>query len=148
MQKIWLCALPLALTTYFPMSADAAGRVQDGSSVYAAVAAPPASADLGPGAYVYADPLKSHGRARGDAAREAAASVCDRGMSRTIGSAPFNACMRARGWRFVQFQPARGDDSASRRLSIRRRRLPTTPAAMRRTPPPKWPISRRRRTLP
>jgi hypothetical protein len=54
-----------------------------------------------PGAYLYDDVLKPHGLDRGDAQRQAATRGCDAGDSEKIGTAKFDACMHARGWRFA-----------------------------------------------
>jgi hypothetical protein len=66
-------------------------------------AAPPAPD--APGTYSYEDVLKPHGRARSDAEEQEATRICDRGDSRLIGRPAFNACMRARGWRYAGFRP-------------------------------------------
>jgi hypothetical protein len=109
MRNIWLYALPLVLAACHPMSASAAGRGQESGA--AATAA--GDSDYGSGTYVYADIFKPHGRVRSNAVREAAARLCDGGIAQAIGLTPFNACMKAHGWRFVQFQPAPEEESAS-----------------------------------
>jgi hypothetical protein len=60
----------------------------------------------GVGKYTYNDVLKPHGRARGNDEEQADTYVCDGGDPRDIGTPPFNACMRAHGWRFDHFEPA------------------------------------------
>jgi hypothetical protein len=110
MRKIWLYAFPLVLAACYPLSAGAAGRGQQSDAVASAATD---NFDYGSGLYIYADILKPHGRARGDAARQAATRSCDGGDSQGIGLAPFNACMRAHGWRFARFEPAPEDSSAS-----------------------------------
>jgi hypothetical protein len=60
----------------------------------------------GAGTYTYRDVIKPHGRERGEAAEQAATRICDHGNPQEIGLPPFDACMRARGWRFTHFQPA------------------------------------------
>jgi hypothetical protein len=60
----------------------------------------------GPGTYTYTDLLRPHGRARGEAAEQLATRICDHGNSDMIATAPFNACMRARGWRLTHYEPA------------------------------------------
>jgi hypothetical protein len=59
----------------------------------------------GVGKYTYNDVLKPHGRARRNDEEQADTYVCDGGDSRDIGTPPFNACMRAHGWRFDHFEP-------------------------------------------
>lgn len=54
-----------------------------------------------PGAYLYNGILKPHGLERSDALRQAATRACDAGNSEKIGTPEFDACMRARGWRFA-----------------------------------------------
>jgi hypothetical protein len=59
-----------------------------------------------PGAYLYDDILKPHGVARSsDALIQAATRTCDAGNSERIGTPKFDACMRARGWRFAGRAP-------------------------------------------
>jgi hypothetical protein len=60
----------------------------------------------GIGTYTYDDILRPHGQARGEAAEQAATRVCDAGISDRIGTPKFDACMRGRGWRLADFQPA------------------------------------------
>jgi hypothetical protein len=60
----------------------------------------------GIGTYTYDDILRPHGQARGEAAEQAATRVCDAGISDRIGTPKFDACMRGRGWRLANFQPA------------------------------------------
>jgi hypothetical protein len=60
----------------------------------------------GYGIYTYSDVLRPHGRVRGEAAEQAATRVCDAGISDRIGTPKFDACMRGRGWRLANFQPA------------------------------------------
>jgi len=54
-----------------------------------------------PGAYLYDDVLKPHEVERSDVLRQAATRTCDAGDSDKIGTPRFDACMRARGWRFA-----------------------------------------------
>ena len=61
---------------------------------------------LGIGTYTYNDILKPHGQARGEAAEQADTTVCDAGISDRISTPKFVACMRGRGWRLANFQPA------------------------------------------
>jgi hypothetical protein len=108
MQKIWLPALALALAASVPAAANAAGRVQDSATPYpaasyhAADAAGGESYDYGVGTYVYHDFLNPR-HERSEAAEQAATRLCDHGVADDIGLAPFNACMRAHGWRFARF---------------------------------------------
>jgi hypothetical protein len=67
------------------------------------------SYDYGSGAYVYND-FSNRRHPRGDAAEQAATRLCDHGVSDGIGLAPFNACMRAHGWRFAKFIAAPAPD--------------------------------------
>ena len=60
----------------------------------------------GIGTYTYDDILRPHGHARGEAAEQAATRVCDAGISDRISTPKFVACMRGRGWRLANFQPA------------------------------------------
>jgi hypothetical protein len=53
------------------------------------------------GAYLYGDVLKPHRQERSDDLRQAATQACDAGDSERIGTPRFDACMRARGWRFA-----------------------------------------------
>jgi hypothetical protein len=57
------------------------------------------------GNYIYNDVLQSRGRARGNDEEHADAYACDGGDPRNIGTAAFNACMRARGWRLARVEP-------------------------------------------
>ncbi len=87
MRRICCFGLLLALT----------GCVSDGG------AAPSASA----GTYVYRDMLRPHGMPRGAAAGQVATRLCDGGHPGLIGSAKFDACMRARGWQLARREPSR-----------------------------------------
>lgn len=101
MKTMWLWALPVALAAFIPASAGAMGR----SPIDAAPVSAEPSAE-GYGTYTYADVLKPHGRERGEAAEQSAASLCDAGNRDVIGSPNFNACMSARGWRLAHFEPS------------------------------------------
>jgi hypothetical protein len=103
MREIWLYALPLALVACIPASAGAAGRVNDSGGVFATPRHE--ATGYGYGTYIYADVLKPHRHERSEAAEQATTVLCDRGDSEMIGLAPFNACMRAHGWRFAKFVP-------------------------------------------
>ncbi|MFI5013542.1 MAG: hypothetical protein ACHQAY_14460 [Hyphomicrobiales bacterium] len=84
MRRIWSYGFMLALT----------GCVSTGQGA------------TGAGTYTYSDILKPHGHARGEAAEQAATTICDGGNPQLIGTSPFNACMRGRGWRLAHFEPA------------------------------------------
>src|ERR1700730_3941455 len=58
------------------------------------------------GTYTYRDILKPHGHARGEAAEQAATTICDGGNSQNIGTPTFDRCMRGRGWRLAHYEPA------------------------------------------
>jgi hypothetical protein len=89
MRRIWSLGILLTLT----------GCVSAGQG-YTRQGAP------GYGAYAYNDVLRPHGRARGEAAEQAAISVCGGGSPERIGTAKFDACMRGRGWRVANGRPA------------------------------------------
>ena len=89
MRRIWLYALPLALTAFNPAIADAMGGGARPSVAASALA--DGSTDQGHGSYTYSDVLKPKGRERGDAAEQIATRACDAGSVDNIASASFNA---------------------------------------------------------
>jgi hypothetical protein len=111
MRKIWLYALPLALAALQPAYASGRGGENPAAALVAEAPDGPDLSEGGVGTYSYDDILKAHGRARGEAAEQAATTICDAGNPDNIASKRFNACMRRRGWRFVQFTPAAPDAS-------------------------------------
>ena len=102
MRRIWLYALPLALTAFNPAIADAMGGGARPSVAASALA--DGSTDQGYGSYTYSDVLKPKGRERGDAAEQIATRMARnaatlsgrrRPMFATAATRTISACLRS-----------------------------------------------------